>query len=338
MVSTDALVIGTATSEWIIPPDVTALTLTAKIRSRIGSAERQALIMGENPVFLQGTDDKAFLWEYAYLSQTSELDSEDLTWAADHMLERGVPYMDFTQLPQRMIYCVTNGKLACLLYSKKYNVKAWFWLETDGEVQSVSVTPGATDDVVKIIVLRNGRYCIERFEKIWESVIPPLDSYVRVPVATVSTTGLNRLTGETVIVYNVSHGTYRSSTVIAGAVDTTADLGDEIYVGMHATCYMQSMRLQTLASVTGQTGQGMLKRVTAVTARVLDSLPFKAGYSQTLLLEPTGQNDLGVWTASYSGDVHIPFSGPWTREGYLWIVQDAPVKTTILALWPEVDG
>ena len=70
----------------------------------------------------------------------------------------------------------------------------------------------------------------------------------------------------------------------------------------------------------------------------MDSFPFKAGYSQTLDLELAKTVDDIPWTAAYSGDVRISFQGKWGREGYLWIVQDKPQKTTILALFPEVDG
>jgi hypothetical protein len=186
--------------------------------------------------------------------------------------------------------------------------------------------------------LRNSRYCFERLDGIWQTGIQLLDSYVTVPVAVASTTGLERLEGETVAIYNATHGTWHSGTVAGGALNTTAHVGDLLWIGLRYTCTIQSLPLQTVSAQTGSSGQAKLKRIVAVSSRVLNSFPFKAGYSQTLNLEAARTAGDITWTASYSGDVRIPFQGQWGTEGYLWIVQDLPQKTTILALFPEVDG
>ncbi len=338
LAATDFLVIGTGTSEWIVTKDVTALNIDqcVHLRSRLGSYEQQAMVVGEKPVFLQGTTGKAYLWEYAYNAQDPELSSTDLTYLADHMLEAGVSQADFASFPQTLWLGVTDGKLAQLLYSPRSRVAAWFWLVTDGTVLSVCVVPGTTEDAVYLQVLRNSRYCFERLET--AGVGKMLDSYVAVPVAVASTTGLERFNGETVSIYNATHGTWHSGTVAAGALDTTLHVGDSLYIGLPYTCSMKSLPLRTASSESGGSGQGKLKRIVAVTARVLSSYPFKAGYSNIENLEAAKTAADIPWTEAYSGDVRIPFQGKWGTDGYLWIVQDKPQATTILALIPEVDG
>ena len=338
---TGALVIGTGTSEWIATKDITALNLDqcVLLRTRLGSPEQQVMIPMKNPFFLQGTADKAYLWEYEYLSENGDVDSSDLTYLSEHMLEHGVTQMDFVQMPQPMWLGVTDGKLAVLLYSKKYRVAAWFWIVTDGTILSVCVVPGATDDAIYLQVLRHNVYCFERLEKIWDDTIPSLDSYYYSATCPATITGLPRLEGEVAWIYNATLGASACGTVTAAQLAVPAAYqGTACWVGLSYTCSMQSLRLQTTSSQTGQSGQATLKRIIAVGARVLDSFPFKAGYSQTLDLELAKTVDDIPWTAAYSGDVRISFQGKWGREGYLWIVQDKPQKTTILALFPEVDG
>jgi hypothetical protein len=336
-VAADALIIGTATSEWVIPPDVTALNIQAKIRSRIGSAQAQAMFVGENPMFLQGTADKAFLREYAYLSQTSELDSPDLTYLADHILEEGVDQMDFAQMPQPMWYGVSDGSLMVLLYSKQYAVKAWFRITTGGSgiIESVCVTPGTTDDQVYLSVNRQGKRYFERLENLWDTTKVPLDSYVYVASAVASTTGLERFNTQTVMIYNETHGTYRTAVVAGGAVDTTVDLGDKVWVGLPIICKAQTMKLQT-GSSTGGTGQTAIKKIVAVNARVMKSRAFKAGTELTHLQDARRVDDV-PWASAYTGDVRIPLEGNWERDGTIWLYQGLPYKTTVLALVAEAD-
>lgn len=338
MCAADHLLIGTGTSEWVATKEITATNVEecVHIRSRMGGPYQQALVVGQHPLFLQGTSTKAFLWEYAYNAENAELNSTDLTYLAEHMLAAGCTQMDFVAMPQPMWLGVTNGKLACLLYSPKYGVAAWFWIVTDGTIQSMCVVPGTTDDDIYIEVLRNSRYCFERLEGLWETGLQMVDSYYYVASAVNPTTGLARFNGETVWIYDVTAGTWRTGAVSGGSVATAAEVGHPMWLGLPYTCSLQSLPLQT-SMQSGASGQSHLKRIMAVSARVLSSFPFKASYSQTLNLEAANYAGDAAWTAEYSGDVRIPFQSQWSKEGYLWIVQDLRQKTTILALLPEVD-
>ncbi len=337
LVGSDALVVGTGTSEWVISPEVSALNVQAKIRSRIGSAQMQAMIVGENPMFIQGTRSRGYLREYAYLSQTSELDSPDLSYMAEQMLDAGIEQMDFQQVPQPMWYGVSDGSLMVLLYSRQYKTAAWFRMTTaeGGDIESVAVISGTTDDRVYLIVNRPGGRYVERLEGLWDSTKIPLDSYVYVAACGVSTIGLDRFDGDTVVVYNATHGTYRTTTVAAGVCDTTADSSDAIWIGLPITCKAKTMKLQT-GSVMGSTGQTAIKRVNSVIARVMDSREFEAGIALADLEVARRMDDV-KWTSSYTGDVRIPLEANWEREGCIWLVQDKPYKTTILALVMEAD-
>lgn len=341
MTGADALVVGTCSSEWVIPESVNALDIHGKIRSRIGSAFIQGTVFQDSPVFAQGTLSKALIREYAYLAQSSALQSPDLTFGADHMLENGIEQIAIASMPQPTMYCITNGELACLLYNKQYNVLAWYHIETEGDtIESVAVVPGTTDNEVYVSVSRASGRTVEKFDLLWDTSDIPLDSYVDIAsIAGATQGGLARFNGQTVTIFNITDSTVHTAAVAGGSLTYPAGdgVGDHVVIGMLVTCAGQTMRLNNMTQ-TGS-GQGQLKRMIAVTARVLSSMPFKAGYSNTAAsLETATKRDETAWTAAYTGDVYIPFQGEWDRDGWVWFVQDAPYRTTILCLMPEIDS
>ncbi|KKK61374.1 hypothetical protein LCGC14_3014970, partial [marine sediment metagenome] len=330
MIGTDALIIGTDSAEWVVSKEVNALNIGADRRSGHGSAFIQALMFQDAPIFAQGTLSKA-LREYAYLAQSSEMQSPDLTFAADHMLENGVTQIFVAKMPQPTLFAVTNGELACLLYNKQYGVVAWYHITTDGgTIESGCVVPGATDDEVYLSVNRAGGRVVEKFDLLWATTDVPLDSYVDVAsIAGATQSGLDRFDGETVTIYNVTDDTVHTAAVAGGSLTYPAGdgTGDHVVIGMAFTCKGQTMRLSTT-----------IARAGGVTARVLDSMPFKVGYEEATNLETAQRADGLAWSAAYTGDVQIPIQGTWDRAAWVWFIQDQPYRTTILMLIPEVDS
>jgi hypothetical protein len=340
ILGSDALIIGTCSAEWVVPPGVTALNIQVMRRSGFGSAYLQATMFQDAPVFAQGTLSKALLREYSYLAQSAELQSPDLTFAADHMLESGVTQIAVAKMPQPTLFAVTDGELACLLYNKAYGVMAWYHITTpgdDGDIESVCVVPGTTDDEVYVSVSRAGGRSVERFDLLWNTTLIPLDSYVDIAsIAGATQSGLDRFDGEVVTIYNFTDLTVHSATVAAGSLTypTGDGTGDHVAIGLGFTCSGQTMRLNT--QVESGSGQGQIKRVGAVIVRVLSSRAFKIGYSETLNLETSQRPDDVAWTANYTGDVLVPMQSDWNRDAWVWFVQDEPFRTTILAMIPEI--
>jgi hypothetical protein len=298
------------------------------------------MVIGENPMFIQGTRLKAYLREYEYLSSDATLSSPDLTYMAEHMLVDGVDQMDFQQVPQPVVYFVSGGDLMCLLYSKQYKTLAWYRFVTGegGEIESVAVLPGDEDDDVYLIVNRPGGRWVEKVDNLWWSG-PRLDSYYHTHTAVASTTGLERFDGDTVVIYDETTETKRSAAVAGGLVDTTAEVGHIIWIGLPVEAYFDTLPLNT-GSSTGGTGQTGLKRVGSVIARVIASWPFSAGTDPTHL-HPGRRMDDKVWLdepgGDYSGDVRLVMEGDWERYGIVEVRTTSIFPTTILALVVEVD-
>ena len=333
MVGTDALIVGTSSGEWVIPPGVSGLNIQAYRRSGFGSAYLQPVTMQDAPVFAQGTLSKAQIREYSYKSESAVLQSPDLTFAADQMLENGVTQLAVARVPQPTLFCVTNGELACLLYDKVYGVMAWYHVTTagtTGDIESIAVIPGTTDDEIYISVNRAGGRVIEKFDLLWGTTATPLDSYVDITTAGATETGLERFEGETVTIWNADDFTVHTGTVASATLTfDAADVGDHVVVGKGFIAKGQTMRLDP---------HGPVKRTAAVTVRTRLSFPFKVGYQETLGLEISQRADGAPWTEAFTGDVHVPFEGSWDRDSWVWFVQDLPYRATILAMLPEVDA
>lgn len=339
LIGADALITGTSMSEWVSPPDINALNIKSKCRSGFGSAFIQATMMVDAPVMVQGTTSRAALREYAYLAESSELSSPDLSFAADHMLYSGCTQIAYMRMPQPTVFCVSNGEIAALLYNKPYSVLAWYHIIMEGGlVESVCVVPGTADDILYAVVNRGGTRCVEKFGDLWDMTLIPLDSWVQITIAGATQTGLERFNGQTVTIYNITDSTVHTAAVAGGSLTYPAGdgVGNVVRIGMAIECAGKTMNLNC-QTATGP-GQTAMKRISAVGARVLTSMPFQAGYSQTANLETAQKDDQSAWISAYTGNVRIPFQGNWDREGYVWFVQNQPYRSCILSLVPEIDA
>ena len=103
------LVIGTITSEWVCPDDITANNITAKMKTRFGSTRIQARMVGDSIILCQRSGKK--IREYK-----EDENSAELTFTADHITGDGIRQFDAAKvlglsylLPSiRWGYCCTH--------------------------------------------------------------------------------------------------------------------------------------------------------------------------------------------------------------------------------------
>lgn len=118
-----------------------------------GSADVQGKTINQVVFFVQKGGTRVI--EYAYFADKEAYKSADLTMLAEHVLGAGVVEFAKQSNPQDVIWFVTeDGNLVSLSYSKELNVLAWAIHETDGDVESVAVLKGTTEDEVWISVKR----------------------------------------------------------------------------------------------------------------------------------------------------------------------------------------
>lgn len=167
-----------------------------------------------------------------------------------------------------------------------------------------------------------------------------LDSWVDDANTAATLAGLQRFASIPVIIANITDGLLHVGTPDAAGLLTYATctpavpLNKHVVVGLYRTCKLQTMRLNT-QSYAAASGQGQLKRINSITARVLASRQFYAGSDLTHLEQ---MQVVSPDTFPYTGDIVIPFVGNWDRNAFLWLYQVAPWTSCILSLVPEVDS
>jgi hypothetical protein len=316
---------------------VTALAIESNPRSHLGSATNQPITINDAPVFVQGTAaGMSYIRKYAYKSDVAEVQSPNLSYPADHIFASGVVQMDYAQMPQPTLYCVTGGgQIAGLLLDEQYNVAAWYRYKlVSGTFESVAVLPGTGEDIVFATYLQGSIRYFVMFDAVWGTTNAPLDSWANVASAGATET-MARFSSLTVAAYDYDNGDAWTAVVPAGGAVSIpfSSQGHHIHIGLPITCTMQTQRVTT-ANQEG-TQQMQKKRIGKVYARVLASYPFKLGYVSTAaLLETT----VFPSASPYTGDIPCVFNGTWTSDAWVIAIQDTPYKTTLLGLVPEVEA
>lgn len=324
--STD-LIIGTESGEWIIHRDTDALKQAARLNSRNGSALHQGTLMGNAIVYVQGSN--ARYRQFAYEGDNTPYKSPDLNYQADHLLTSGVIEFDYSNEPEPILFTVLgDGTMAGFLSNPMYGVNAWFMTEIAGaDIESVAVCPGIGYDEVYVVVERNGSRYLELFTQTFGGF--HVDGGKTVTKTGATASGFDHLEGLEVSI--VHDDDVYTETVSGGSVTLPAiDDGEILYIGLPFTAECKTMR----QSVSTPYGISQMKRTRISNAyfRVLDSHPFKIGFSTD-----TSDLEQARITGPYTGDLKIGFRGDWTSDAWITIVQDQPLPATILCASPEVD-
>lgn len=324
------LVVGTATSEWIIPQGVTALEPAAILQTRYGSSPVQGRLFNQSILFFQSGGKR--LREYIYLDQNAAYQSPEVTFLSEHILSstgstNGIVAMDFSQSWQPMVYCVRyDGTMAVLVYSREYGVSAWCRFVISGTIVSVAVIVDNDGiDNVYVATVRGGVYYIERLDPILAPVYN-LDSYSIVTKSTTNT--IARFASQTVSI--VSGSTVYTATANAqGQITMPVGIqdGTSVGVGLSYTCKGETTRLLKQAQL--EPGMSNIKRIINAVFLLLSSYSFEASTDELTW-------DAVTLTGAYTGDAKVDVSGTHDSDASLSFRQTLPLPVTILAIVPEV--
>ena len=174
--SSTYMIVGTASSEWVIPPTINAQQYSISQVSGYGSAPIQALMSNNEILYIQS--DHKRLRTYGYSQQSGSL-SYDLTYTSDHILSSGVVEMCWRRVPEPMAFFVLkSGDMAILSYNKMYNQQAWSIVSIDGVIESVCVLDSS--DGQQVYILTN-RKSVRRLERLSEEYTVDLSGTQNIP-------------------------------------------------------------------------------------------------------------------------------------------------------------
>ncbi|MDB5471999.1 MAG: phage protein [Caulobacter sp.] len=260
--------------------------------------------------------------------------------------------MAWQQTPHESIWCVTaEGGLEALTLQLEDKVFAWrrhlLGLPGLGAVESVAVIPspdGGRDDVwliVRRLIDGETRRYVERLAAECEAgddqalsvYAAAALTYDGAPTATLS--GLEHLEGETVTV-KADGAAHPDRVVSGGAITLQAPAGKAV-VGLAAPYAGQLMPLE--AGAAAGSAQGRIKRVHALTVRLLDSLGGRFGPAigrcDPLQHRQAGEAMDGP-PALTSGDIAMTFPGGYDGAATIAFEGDDGFPFTLIGLYPEL--
>lgn len=360
MHSSTVLLIGTIGGEWqskanTVNQPITPTNFAVTEQTSYGTAVYgRPSKVGRQILFPQSAGNK--IRELTYNWQVDGYEAKDLTIISENILrDRGGVIMSAYQKEPTSVHWMVcaNGDLVGMTYEKDQEVIAWHPHTLGGAFgtgtpQVLSVCslplPDGTNRIfmtVKRTINGATKVYLEHMDIEFapsnaqdRSKMNYVDcglSYSGAPVASVS--GLGHLEGQTVKI--MADGTLRTSQVVtAGVVAISGATASKVYVGLANTCVMSTMPIES-GSPSG-TAQGKIKRPQRVTIRMLNSLSFKVGPSESknrqILFKTPGGN---TTTDLFTGDKQHDLDSDYDLEGSFTILQDQPYALSILALMPQ---
>ena len=348
LASTD-LIILTAGNEWIISGNdvVTPSNINAKMQTTRGCSDVEPIAVGGRIVFIQGRGST--VRDMGYSFETDSYGGNDLTIFAKHIIH-GVQIEDaaYKQEPDSTLYMVrSDGTMACLAYIYDQKVYAWSTIDTEGEIEAVSVIQEGDEDSVYVIVKRsiNGTIVrnIECFNNNNNSCTDP-DCYIMLDCAT-KITGTEETAASTFNVPSLANLTINVLADDRFFENIIVDSNGNFSLPMQAVNvvaglpYTMEIELPNVEIKTGDgTMQGRKKQISGCTLRLSNTLGGEIGNDSSLLdMIPYDENSATYKLNLYSGDKEIALPiGGFNIEGRVLIRSNEPFPFNLLMAVREV--
>ncbi|MCQ2125095.1 MAG: hypothetical protein MJZ25_13020 [Fibrobacter sp.] len=303
------LIIGTESSEYVVPSGSDALSISVSLHGRHSSDDIQSLYVGEAVIFF--SQGKRAVREYYWNEDSKAFTANNITIANPEILEESEAVdFDYMNNPySRLLITKKNGTIAVLLYEKSTGIMGWSRYEHGkGKVLSVAVVRGnnASDTMYAAVKYDDAVYMEEL--NLDETNPVYLDSW-------------SKFTAETWPQYTDDAIVWDGTTAVKlSEVPNKADLYvDNVYIGYEYESLMTSMPVIN-NNVTGQ------KRITDIVIR------FSKSYLPEIV-NPNGVTEHITGIAEpYSGLRKVIYPGTSDSDVFFTIKSKKPNKITVLAV------
>lgn len=351
------LLIGTVGAEHLLEPlsanaPFSATNLRRRRMSKHGSEPHQALELGSSVAFIQRGGRK--LRGAQFVLDRDKYLSNDLTVLSEHITRGGLEQSCFVSEPYSSAFFERgDGALLGLSWDEGQEVQAWHRhvLGGSGVVESVATIPSPSGDAddLWLIVRRTINGATARYVEFidwtkwrWDGTSAQDEQFfvdsgvIYSGAATTTITGLSHLEGQTVQVF--ADGAPQNNKVVSGGQITLDVSASKAHVGLACPARIKLMRLEGGAAA--GVSQGKTKRVQNVTARLLNSGPFKAGPSDAVLdYFEMRVGDVAEFDGPiplFSGDKDIPWPDGYGTDADILLVCDLPVAFQVLGVMPDL--
>ncbi len=333
---------------------------TLKDCSTQGSAAIGAVKVDTRGVFIQQGNRRVY--ELAFSSEGQDYNATDLTRLNPDIGLVGFVDLAAQRQPDTQLHFVRgDGVVAALLHDIDDQVTAWWRVETDGEIESVCVLPGAIENRVYYSVKRTiggvTKRFLERLARRDQCDGQPeshcADSHVIYSGAAVtSISGLDHLEGEDVVVWGWNTATPFTATLPDGTVQTVGrDFGTftvtggqvtglsaavtDACVGLGYSARFKSSKLAYAAQ--GGSALNQTKKVNRIGLILADTHAQGLEHGQSydtmdnlpLVEESTDVDSNTVWEGYDEMMVTVP--GEWDTDARLYLRATAPRPCMVMA-------
>ena len=335
------LLVGTRGEEWWVagPSDTEPITPSdhvARKDSAWGSERVMPVDIGDVVFFVQqgGKTIRELVYDY----QKDKYISSDMNVLAEHLTkDYEITAMAYQQNPYQILWCVrSDGTVLALTYLKEHDVFGWskHTFGGDGVVESVAVISGDPEDEVWFVIKRTVNSSVVRYVERLSSFNFGTDiddaffvdcglSYSGTAATAMS--GLSHLEGEAVVALADGAGV-TGLTVASGAV-TLSTAASKVHIGLANTPEFET--LDVVAQDDDGTLQGILKRITNVSIRLINSMGGLFGPDSST----TDSIDYRDETALFTGWVKdLSFDEQDDVTSTVYITCDEPLPLEIAAI------
>ena len=316
------LIVGTETGEWIIPPDVHATNIQAKLNSRYGSDRIQGAAVGDATCFFQ--TGKKSLVEYYIPQQDNNFRANNMAMLSPEMLgESPAVEFDYVNSPHtKLLITREDGAMATLLYERGTGTFAWARLTTAGKIKSAAVLPGPDgNDDAYLLVQRGGGFFLEKLQ---EDGGVYLDSWTKADEATWDEARA-ACEGDGVKacrIYRDAKGALKYEALGADAAPDWTKEGD-FYIGY---AYKSAMRTMPVLANAEMKKQNIVDLIIRFLGSYMPKVTAVAGGDAIQTDVITGVD------VPRTGIEKVPFPGTWDEEVQAELTADEPAPVTMLAL------
>lgn len=342
------LILLTAGGEWRVftgsGEPVTPATVIARPQSYVGSNPVQPVVTSLSAIYVSAQGSR--FRELVYSAEgVGSYKTEDLSVLTPHLVNGyTITDMAFSRGPVSLVWAVrSDGSMLGLTYLPEQNVRAWHQHHTtNGAFESVCCVAENNEDVPYVVVRREINGATVRYiERLNTQYFPSLEdaffvdsglTYVGPPTTTVG--GLDHLEGQTVAI--LGDGAVFADQVVEGGHITLDQPVSKIQVGLPIVSTFKTLPLPLEGTATG--GPSYVKNVTKAWLRVGRSSGVFVGPSLDELTEHKQRTDepYGSPPKLTSGEIEIPITGVWGRDGEIYLQQRAPLPLTVQSLALEV--
>lgn len=362
--TTDGLILGTSSSEFLLGPAQTTTALApdnvkAVRVSDFGSRAVQPHRGGPGVTFFVQSAGRKI--RNLGGSQDGDQVGSDLSVRADHLTRRS-PIIDmaYTQEPNPILWAVRqDGRLLSFTFEREQSVFGWASHPLGGFsnagqtaepiVESISQIPSADglSDKLTMIVQRyiNGATfrTIETLMPLWVDGDAVADAFmvdcglVYSGSAVTTISGLFHLVGQSVSI--LADGRVHPMRTVSSAGTVTLDYSaSKVAIGLPMRARFETMRMEAVDA--SGSGQGKQKRVVKAAVRVAHTNQFRYGRKFTdMKLQDFGTqaDTLDAPPALVSVDRMVDWPDDWQREKRMCFENTAPVPFQLVAIFPALE-